>query len=49
MHSDVVKRILEAQVYDVAVETPVDSSRFLQKRLGNTVLYKREDLQPVYS
>ena len=49
MHSETIKRILEARVYDVAVETPVDSSRFLSKRLNNEVLYKREDLQPVYS
>lgn len=49
MHSDTIKRILEARVYDVAVETPVDSSRFLSKRLNNEILYKREDLQPVYS
>ncbi len=49
MHSETIKRILEARVYDVAVETPVDSSRFLSQRLGNEVLYKREDLQPVYS
>lgn len=49
MHSETIKRILEARVYDVAIETPVDSSRFLSKRLNNEVLYKREDLQPVYS
>ena len=49
MHNETIKRILEARVYDVAVETPVDSSRFLSQRLGNEVLYKREDLQPVYS
>lgn len=49
MHSETIKRILEARVYDVAIETPVDSSRFLSQRLNNEVLYKREDLQPVYS
>ncbi|MEE4360560.1 MAG: threonine ammonia-lyase, biosynthetic [Pseudomonadales bacterium] len=44
-----VKRILEARVYDVAVETPLDAARMLSTRLGNQVLIKREDLQPIYS
>lgn len=43
------KRILEARVYDVAVETPLTPARFLSARLGNEVLIKREDLQPIYS
>ncbi len=44
-----IKKILEANVYDVAIETPVDEARFLSERLGNKVLLKREDLQSVYS
>ncbi len=44
-----VKKILEARVYDVASETPIHEARFLSERLGNTVLLKREDLQPVFS
>lgn len=44
-----VRRILEARVYDVAVETPIHAAPLLSRRLGNTVLLKREDLQPVYS
>lgn len=44
-----IKRILSARVYDVAEETPLDPARFLSHRLGNQVLLKREDLQPVYS
>ncbi len=44
-----IKRILSARVYDVAQETPLDPARFLSQRLGNEVLLKREDLQPVYS
>ena len=44
-----VKRILQAQVYDVAIETPMSEARFLSKRMNNTILIKREDLQPVYS
>ena len=44
-----VKKILCSRVYDVAVETPVHAAPFLSERLGNTVLLKREDLQPVFS
>jgi threonine dehydratase len=44
-----VRRILEARVYDVAVETPIHAAPLISRRLGNTVLLKREDLQPVYS
>ncbi len=43
------KRILKARVYDVARETPLDPAAGLSKRLGNRVLLKREDLQPVFS
>ncbi|QJD59297.1 threonine ammonia-lyase, biosynthetic [Pseudomonas sp. gcc21] len=44
-----VKKILCSRVYDVAVETPIHAAPFLSERLGNTVLLKREDLQPVFS
>ena len=44
-----VKKILQARVYDVALETPLSEARFMSKRLNNQVLIKREDLQPVYS
>lgn len=44
-----IKKILEARVYDVAIETPIDEARQLSARLGNRVLLKREDLQPVFS
>ena len=42
-------RILNARVYDVAVETPLERARNLSERIGNTVLLKREDQQPVFS
>jgi len=42
-------RILRAQVYDVAEETPLERAPRLSKRLGTLVLLKREDLQPVFS
>jgi threonine dehydratase len=48
-HDDYLERILTARVYDVAIETPLDSMPRLSARLGNTVLLKREDLQPVFS
>lgn len=44
-----VKRILQAQVYDVALETPVEPAKSLSRRLDNQILLKREDLQPVFS
>ena len=46
---DVLRRILRARVYDVAIESPLDAAPGLSARLGNTVLLKREDLQPVFS
>ena len=41
--------ILTSRVYDVARETPLDPAPGLSRRLGATVLLKREDLQPVFS
>ncbi len=39
----------EASVYDVAIETPLELASNLSARLGNRILMKREDLQPVFS
>jgi len=44
-----LERILKARVYDVAVETPLEPARALSRRLGNELLLKREDLQPIFS
>ncbi|MFN7288203.1 MAG: threonine ammonia-lyase, biosynthetic [Burkholderiales bacterium] len=44
-----LKKILTARVYDVAAETPLETAHWLSRRLDNTVLLKREDLQPVHS
>ncbi len=49
MVTDYLERILRARVYDVAVETPLERAPRLSARTGNTVLFKREDLQPVFS
>ena len=39
----------EAKVYDVASKTPLALASKLSARLGNRILMKREDLQPVFS
>ncbi|MBT5912314.1 MAG: threonine ammonia-lyase, biosynthetic [Rhodospirillaceae bacterium] len=44
-----LKMILNAPVYDVAHETPLDIAPRLSEKLDNKVLIKREDLQPVFS
>ena len=49
MSKSYIKRILNARVYDVARETPVDEALLMTRRLGNRVWLKREDLQPVFS
>ena len=45
--ADYLKKILNARVYDVAVESALEPARALGKRLHNTVLLKREDQQSV--
>ena len=47
--TDYLKRILTSRVYDILEETPLDNLAVLSQRLGNRVLLKREDLQPVFS
>ncbi|MFK7830016.1 MAG: threonine ammonia-lyase, biosynthetic [Congregibacter sp.] len=49
MPESYIKRILDARVYDVARETPVDEARLLSARFDNRIWLKREDLQPVFS
>jgi threonine dehydratase len=44
-----LRLILTSRVYDVARETPLEPARRLSQRLGNEILLKREDLQPVFS
>ena len=44
-----LRLILTSRVYDVAHETPLEQAHHLSRRLGNDVLLKREDLQPVFS
>ena len=49
MPKDYLNRILNARVYDVAEESPLDEAKALSTRLDNKVLIKREDLQAVFS
>jgi threonine dehydratase len=44
-----LERILTARVYDVAIETGLDEMPNLSTRIGNRVLLKREDMQPVFT
>ncbi|MDN4588869.1 threonine ammonia-lyase, biosynthetic [Xenophilus aerolatus] len=47
--ADYLTKILNARVYDVAVESALEPAKALSARIGNTVLLKREDQQPVFS
>jgi threonine dehydratase len=49
MNSDYLERILNARVYDVARESPLEDAPNLSTRLQNKLLLKREDLQSVFS
>ena len=49
MANPYIETILKARVYDVAIESPLEEAPRLSRRLGNQVLLKREDLQPVFS
>ena len=46
---DYLQLVLTAQVYAVATETPLSVATNLSARTRNTILVKREDLQPVFS
>ena len=49
MNVEYLQRILNSRVYDVVQETPLHHAPRISARLGNTVTFKREDLQPVFS
>jgi threonine dehydratase len=49
MPPDYLQKILNAQVYDLAIETPLDFAPNLSARVGNRIYFKREDMQPVFS
>src|SRR6187549_3781060 len=47
--TDYLEAVLNANVYDVAIETPLQEAPLLSQRLGNRLFLKREDTQPVFS
>lgn len=49
MPKSYIKRILDARIYDLAIETPLDTAALMSQRLSNKVMFKREDLQPVFA
>lgn len=49
MLSRLVRQILQATVYDVAIETPLEAAPRISEKLNNNIRFKREDLQPVFS
>ncbi len=49
MTTDYLKKILTARVYDVATETPLEHAPILSNRIDNTIYFKREDMQSVFS
>src|SRR6185312_13593457 len=49
MLHDYIKKILNAPVYDVAIQSPLDFAPSISQQLGGKVWLKREDLQPVFS
>lgn len=44
-----VRQILQATVYDVAIESPLEAAPRISERFNNSIRFKREDLQPVFS
>lgn len=48
MH-ELFKKILTSRVYEASVETSLDEATALSRKLGNRILLKREDQQPVFS
>ncbi len=51
MHAvpDYLEKILNAQVYDVAIESPLELAGNLSSRVHNRIWLKRDDMQPVFS
>lgn len=47
--TDYLRAIVSSKIYDLAQVTPLQPMEKLSDRLGNTILIKREDRQPVHS
>jgi threonine dehydratase len=48
-YPDYLRLILTSRVYEITQETPLTPAVNLSARLGARVVFKREDLQPVFS
>lgn len=46
---ELLRKILTSKVYEAAVETPLEEAHGLSVKMGNRILLKREDKQPVFS
>ncbi|KDO27779.1 threonine ammonia-lyase [Saprolegnia parasitica CBS 223.65] len=46
---DYCRMTIESRAYDIAVTTPLMKAHSMSEALGNTILLKREDMQPVFS
>ena len=49
MPHQILRQVLRAPVYDVALQTPFERASLISKKVDNQVWLKREDLQPVFS
>lgn len=49
MSEQLLKKVLRAAIYDLAVETPLTTANRLSSKYANQIWLKREDLQPVFS
>ena len=47
--TDYLKRTLEARIYDLVVETPLQKAPLISQQINNEVFIKREDMQPIFS
>lgn len=48
-HYDYLRRTLEARIYDLVVETPLQEAPLISSQVGHNVFIKREDMQPIFS
>ena len=49
MHEELIKKIENSKVYDVAIESSLDAANILSERFSNHIFLKREDQQSVFS
>lgn len=46
---DYLRRTLEARIYDLVLETPLQEAPLISAQVNNKVFLKREDMQPIFS